>query len=303
MAQPLPPNQPLLDVLNTYGVTEKELKLILADGADEAERLIPKYIEKHTTGGKVKAGQISLVLKEIRLMQAALWGEMGPEFTKGVQNAVLAAAAGEDMLTKYLKKKGYSAPALLSAERNKAKAGLQAVLAKARNNIPLSTQVYRTQALATGLVTRKVNTGLLLGKAAKEIAKDVAKLIKPGVAGGVSYAAFRLARTEINNAYKTAQETRHEGEPWNKGMRWNLSKSHPGRDECDEYAEADDYGLGDGVYPFGKRPLSHPNCLCYMTVETVEEDEFIDRFMAGEYNRHIDAKAYEWADKKDLPCQ
>jgi hypothetical protein len=303
VAQPLPQNQPLIDVLNTYGVTEKELKLILADGADEAERLIPKYIEKHTTSGKIRAGQLSLVLKEVRLMQAALWGNLGPEFTQGVQSAVLAAAAGEDMLTKFLKQRNYSIPALLSAERNKAKAGLSAVLAKARNNIPLSTQVYRTQAMATGMVTRKVNTGLLLGKTAKDIARDVAKLIKPNVAGGVSYAAFRLARTEINNAYKTAQEARHQDEPWNKGMRWNLSKSHPDRDECDDYAEADDYDLGAGVYPFGKRPLSHPNCLCYLTVETIEEDEFIDAFLRGDYNRTVDAKAYEWADKKDLPCQ
>jgi hypothetical protein len=152
--------------------------------------------------------------------------------------------------------------------------------------------VYKTQALSTGLVHRKVQQGMILGKGAKEIAKDVSSLIKPDVAGGVSYAANRLARTELNNAFKTAQEQRYIDEPWTLGMRWNLSGSHPTPDECNDYAVADEHGLGKGIWPVGHRPRSHPNCLCYLTVEQMDDDEWIDRFVDGEFNDYLDEKVY-----------
>lgn len=288
MAQPLPsppPNWPLQALLKNIGVTEKELRSVLRDGAAEAERLIPKLIEQQTTGGKLKAAQSAIVLREIRALMAALWGDVGPVVRKGVVRTVMTAAEGEDILFKFL---GTKATQLMKAAlREQAKAGVEAVLAKSYNGIPLSTQVYRTQALSTGLVHKRVSNGLILGHSAKRIAKDVRDLISPDVAGGVSYAAMRLARTEINNAYKTSQEWRYKDEPWSRGMRWNLSRSHPVPDVCNHYAE-EDTGLGPGVYAFGERPLSHPNCLCYLTPEQATEDEFIEGFLAGEYDDYLD---------------
>jgi hypothetical protein len=294
MAQPAyDPRQPLLDVLAASNLTIAEMNQMLKDGADEVDRLLPKLIEKHTTTGAVRAAQLVLVKRELKAMQSALWGDLGRAMRSGVGTAVdKAATVAEGVLWSYLAKHNVPMPQLREAQLATARAGIDAVLAKGANGIPLARSVYKTQALAQGLVDRKVSQGLLLGHDAKDIAKSVAGLIRPNVTGGVSYAAHRLARTEINNAYKTAQETRHADEPWVQGMRWNLSKSHPRRDICDDYAEADDDGLGEGVYRIGNRPSSHPNDMCYLTAESVDEDEFEEAFLRGEYNTYIDKTIY-----------
>jgi hypothetical protein len=303
MAQPLPRNQPLLDVLAVNGVTRKELDQMLTDGAAEAEMLIPKLIEKHTTGGKVKAAQLQLVLRELKVAQSALWGDLGAATRTGVEAAYLKGAEGaEDVLLKTFAKHGVDRAPFLAAWREQAKQGINAVLAKAKNGIPLSRAVYKTQALAQGLVDRKVSQGLLLGMNAKAIAKSVKQFISPNTAGGVSYAAHRLARTEINHAYQTAQADRYADEPWVEGMQWNLSGSHPAVDICNVLATRDAYGLGGGVYPVGKRPDSHPNCLCYQTVVQASEDQFIESFLRGDYNSYLDEKVYTHAPASELLC-
>lgn len=305
MAQPLPkPNQPLLDVLSVSGVTLAELDQMLRDGAQEAERLIPKLLEKHTTGGKVKAAQLRLVLRELRVAQSALWGDLGAVTRSGVVQAALKGADGAlGVLASVFAKTGTPVPrALLAAWSQQAKAGIDAILAKSKNGIPLSRAVYKAQVLASGQVDRKVAQGLLLGHNAKTIAKSVKDMILPNVAGGVSYAAHRLARTEINHAYQTAQAERHKDEPWTRGMRWNLSKSHPAPDVCNVNAAQDLHGLGAGVYPAGMRPDSHPNCLCYQTPVQVSEEEFIDNFLNGDYNSYLDETAYTHAPASELLC-
>lgn len=304
MAQPLPkPNQPLLDVLAQSQLTIAEMNAILKDGADEAERLIPKLIEQHSTGGTVKASQLALVLREVKVMQSALWGDLGRATQSGVEQGYLTAAEhAEGVLVRLFAKQGVSLAPFRSWWREQARQGIAAVLAKAQNGIPLSRAVYQTQALATGLVDRTVKRGLLLGHNAKTIAKSVTGLINPNVVGGVSYAAHRLARTEINNAYKTSQENRYAQDPWIIGMQWNLSKTHPKPDICNELATADDHDLGSGIYPVGQRPRSHPNCLCYLTPESIDEDTFIDKFLAGDYNAYLDEQLYTYADRSTLPC-
>jgi hypothetical protein len=293
VAQPEPVNQPLLDVLAQNKLTIAEMNQMLTDASQEAERLIPKLLEQHTIGGKVKAAQLALVQRELKVAQSALWGDLGRSLRSGVSQAVLTAAEGaQGVLGAVL---GQGAGWWKASLREQARAGIDAVLAKAANGIPLARSVYKSQQLASGMVDRKVSQGLLLGHNAKTIAKSVKDLIRPDVAGGVAYAAHRLARTEINNAYKTSQEQAYADMPWVTGMRWNLSKSHPKRDECNDFAE-------HGVYPIGGRPQSHPNCLCYLTPEQSSEDDFVEAFLAGDYNSYLDEKAYLWAPDEELAC-
>jgi hypothetical protein len=296
------PNQPLLDVLAVSNLTITELDQMLRDGADEIERLLPKLLEKHTSGSKVKAAQLRLVLKELRVAQSALWGDLGASLRTGVGKAALAGAdVAQGVLADVFRKHGVTMPALEAAYAQQAKAGIDAILAKSKNGIPLSRAVYKAQALATGLVDRKVSQGLLLGNNAKTIAKSVKDLILPTTAGGVSYAAHRLARTEINHAYQTSQAARYEQEPWTQAMRWNLSKSHPHRDVCNVNAEAPG-PQGPGTYAFGHKPDSHPNCMCYQTSVQVSEDDFVEAFLAGEYNTYLDETAYTHAPASELLC-
>lgn len=102
-------------------------------------------------------------------------------------------------------------------------------------------------------------------------------MIDPGTPGGVSYAAKRLARTELNNAFHTTQRESAEVNPWVLGVKWNLSRSHPVEDICDVLARGHSRGKPRGVYLPGELPnKAHPQCLCYTTNEMMEEDDFIN---------------------------
>lgn len=297
MAQP----EPLQRFFGAYKPTEAEMRQMLTDAADEAERTIPKLLEQNPNS--LKAAQLQLILREVHAQQRALWGDLGVTIRDGMERSAYAATAGESVIDRYLRRAGLDMPDLRASFRAQAKRGFENVLAKGFNNIPLSKQVYKTQALAMGWIDRKIRTGLILQTSAKELAKQVRDFIDPNVKGGVSFAAFRLARTELNNAFHTTAIARAD-EPWATGMGWHLSGSHPphppGRPEvCETYARTDN-GLGVGVFPRGKVPSKpHPQCLCYVTQEVVDEDTFIDKLLAGDYDEHLGHKAEVDPPKKD----
>lgn len=103
--------------------------------------------------------------------------------------------------------------------------------------------------------------------------------IQPAVTsrGSIKYNALRLARTEPNQAYQRAHDLAAQNSAIVKGLKWNLSNSHPKKDICDQYATQDLYGLGPGVYPPGKLPIDHPNGLCFLTDILYEGAELIAR--------------------------
>jgi hypothetical protein len=97
-----------------------------------------------------------------------------------------------------------------------------------------------------------------------------AKLYKPGQ--GVyrsSYKnALRVARNEINIAYRYADHERVQTLDFVKGIKVNLSNAHPKYDICDEL---------QGEYPKGFKFLGwHPNCLCFTTTVLMNQKEFIN---------------------------
>jgi hypothetical protein len=120
---------------------------------------------------------------------------------------------------------------------------------------------------------------MLEGKSAREIAEDLEKfLIIKGKGPAERSILFptpterkimsrtmTLARTEINNAFTESQIECAKREPWNDGIKWNLSASHRVPDICDVYASQDLYEMGAGVYPPDKVPVRHPNCWCFLT--------------------------------------
>mgnify|MGYP000904179854 CR=1 FL=1 len=136
------------------------------------------------------------------------------------------------------------------------------------------------------MIEQCVNEGL----SAVEFSRAVEQyLLKPGPAwttkitpsvtgrGSIKYNALRLARTETNNAYRLTHALGAKNSTIVKGIKWNLSHSHPEPDICDEWATQDLYGLGPGVYPPDKLPPGHPNCLCYLTDELYTGQELIAR--------------------------
>jgi hypothetical protein len=128
------------------------------------------------------------------------------------------------------------------------------------------------------VLTRTVSSGLLEGKSARQISKDLRPYLKyqEGMTQKqVVSRSFTLARTEINNAFTECQIQCAKREPWNQGIKWNLSASHPKFDICDIYASQDLYGLGSGIYPPSQVPVRHPRCLCFLTDVLASIDEIV----------------------------
>ncbi|AWY04470.1 capsid maturation protease [Microbacterium phage Krampus] len=142
---------------------------------------------------------------------------------------------------------------------------------------PLSKQVYKTKQMASGWIDGIIDKALVSGWSARQLADAVLPSISPKVPGGVSYAANRLARTEINNAYHAASYDRYLRSAIVQEVEWLLSSSHPEDDICNDYAAQS---------PFKKNAVPakpHPNCYCYIVPRLPTEDEFIEKLFAGEY--------------------
>ena len=89
--------------------------------------------------------------------------------------------------------------------------------------------------------------------------------------------AQRLARTEINIAYRSADFERWQQLDFVIGIEIKLSNNHPITDICD---------LLKGIYPKGFKFTGwHPNCRCYMVPVLASQediDKMLDKIMDGE---------------------
>jgi len=126
---------------------------------------------------------------------------------------------------------------------------------------------------------------LQLSKAAKEYHPGA------GVYRSSYKNAMRVARTEINAAYHTADQLRWDKMDFVVGVRISLSGAHPAYDICDEL---------QGDYPKNFKFTGwHPNCLCQMTAILKTEAE-MDRddalIMAGKR-----ASSYSRNRVKEMP--
>lgn len=287
---------PLRAYIGVQQPIDREMARILLDASKEAEKIVASTIGSGVGAG-VTAAQMKVASSELRKMSAEMWGgAITPTMKKGMEAAAVAAVQGETFIQDVLAKSfGSKLPALEAAVAFNAQNSVDNLLAKAENGISLSDKVYKAKALSDGWVDREIKRGLALQMSAKQISDRVRRFISPSTAGGVSYAANRLARTEINNAFHRAQINRAENDPWTTGMKWHLSGSHPKPDECNEYAEqVHEKGMEAGVFlPENVPGKPHPNCLCYLTSVSVSEEEFMQSFLKGKYSRHIDSTIYK----------
>jgi len=112
----------------------------------------------------------------------------------------------------------------------------------------------------------------------------------PGRGGMGSFAARRLARTEVTRAHGAATMWAAERTPFATGVRWVLSGRHPRTDPCDVHASRDS-GLGPGVYPTKDVPRypEHPMCTCHLSTVTTDDVDAVveglrERYGLGDAN-------------------
>lgn len=267
---------------------DAELNSILTDAAREADRMLRNLLPDTGIGAQVRRAQLQVAANAIREFQANLFnGPITEAMRRAIERTSFTAFDGIMTLNRLLLEADMPISLSESFEWS-ARRAAEHLRSRLINNIDLSPRVYRTRALSQRWVQREINRGLALGRSADEIARSVRALISPSVRGGVDYAARRLGRTEINNAFHTTTIRMASNQPWTEGFKWMLSDSHTRPDPCDTYAKEDHDDLGDGVFAKGNVPgKPHPQCLCYLVVVTVGEDEFLNNLVGGRYDRFL----------------
>lgn len=261
-----------------------ELNSILRDAATHAARMTHQLAGEPGIGAQVRAAQYAQSRAALIDINNSIWDKVEGKTIKGMDQASKIAS---DMLNRVNRMLGSAieTPGIRADFIANSYQRIEHLRSRMILNIDLAPSVYRNKQLTMGWVDRVVNRGILTSKSAAEIAKDVRDLIRPDVHGGVSYAAKRLGRTELNNAFHETTKRAAVGQPWVEGMQWQLSGSHPRPDICNEYAEANPANLGAGIYPTREVPSKpHPQCLCYITAVTVPQDKFLDDLFAGKYD-------------------
>lgn len=269
---------------------DKEIITALQHAAIDAGEAADKW-NRMNIGDRTKRYQFNLVKKEISLVIKDLYQGLVPIINKGQQDAAEAAAkAALAQDAKVLRalfpdnndRKHWQASFITSA-RN----GVHAMVTRiTKSKIPLSKRVYRSGAMASGSLERQINSALARGASVKELADTVRKSIRPDTPGGVSYAAMRLGRSEINNAFHAISISNAEESPWVNGMEWHLSKVHkknPG-DLCEKYAKKKKYPTKDVP------PKPHPQCMCYVTPISMEWSSFKSKLKSGGFDDYFEKK-------------
>lgn len=239
-------------------------------------------------GATVRASQLRVTLAAIHEELGSLWGD---DVTRVIMRGSRAAAEAAESAVETLSRVVYAslperdAERLTRSLRATGRAGIEAAYARVPR--PLSALVYKNQALTRGVIDGLIRSGLIRGLSAKELAREVYRYVSPTAPGGASYAAMRLARTEINNAFHE-QQIKVAESPGVRGVKWNLSGSHPRPDVCNQYAERDHANLGRGVYRVGDVPgKPHPHCFCYLTYVTLTPKQFADAVGRGDFDDEL----------------
>jgi hypothetical protein len=264
------------------------LNRILEKTARDIRTQVAKLTVKQGIGAKVRVAQLRLVLAQIKREQHRLWiNGVRPTIIQGQAAARKAAEDAAETIDRVLYASLPDGPA--EAVSRSLKATAEAGLRADAGRVPreLSTRVYRDRDLSTRRVEETIRSGIIRGLSARELASEVYRFVSPTTPGGPSYAALRLARTEINNAFHE-QQIKGAARPWVDAVRWNLSGSHKKPDDCNKFASDDGHKLGPGRYPPEDVPgKPHPQCLCFLTYDTVSPDDFLNSYFEGSYDAFL----------------
>jgi hypothetical protein len=192
----------------------------------------------------------------------------------------------------------------------------------AADKLQLSDRIWRIDRGAREQVARAIESAVIQGHSADQAVREflgrgqavpaeLAAKVGAAAPGGLARAtgaallrdednayfkAERVFRTELNRAHGLAYEAGAAQTPGAIGLQFLLSPAHPRPDQCDLHASANLYGLGRGIYPFGRSPWpAHPNTLSYQVI--VFEDEVTDADREGRES------ALDWLGAQDAATQ
>lgn len=275
--------------------TDQQIVSMLSDAVDALRKDMFRIISKQTMtmSDKLRYQQMAMVRKALLEEQSKLLRKLGRVVeSRRLEAAARAIQLGNQLDAYVLDRLGRSALAREISANLQFGLGRTTEVALARMDLSyteLSQRIYKTDVWLGSRIDKRISSLLAQGKTAKEFAAEAVDWFNPNTPGGVRYAAMRLARSEINNAFHAVAVQQVQEKPWIHAMQWHLSSSHPKADICDDYAHEDKFDEGAGVFPKADVPRKpHPHCYCYVVPVQIDEDEFLDRLVNGDYDKWID---------------
>lgn len=288
------------EVLKLLRGTQAVLDKLYAKQARELASVMARYKIRNTADiwkdNPQLEREVDAILKTMKSDYARI---LRTQMQKGVN---LSDGHLDNLVLLYAEKHDLSEDVYLS-QLVREKRAMNAWIALRVKNFVLSPRVWKLDKQTKEALAEFIKSGLANGTNASTLATDLkkylrepnrrfrrirdpktgklilsapAKAYRPG--RGVyrsSYKnALRVARNEINMAYRQNDYLRIQKLDFVKGIRVNLSPAHPEYDICDEL---------QGDYAKGFRFLGwHPNCLCYTTTILATRDEFVASRRTGE---------------------
>lgn len=153
------------------------------------------------------------------------------------------------------------------------------------DGLVLSQRLHNLDLAARRAVADEVTRAVATGASAARLAAAIAPHLTAAGTDNVHYKALRIARTEINVAYRegtVASATNPDGslKSYLSAIGFRLSAAHPRICICDLYAGQDADGLGPGNYlPENVPTAPHPHCLCYLVtiLDALPAQQFVAR--------------------------
>jgi hypothetical protein len=234
----------------TTKLTRGALATILREASIQAAETISGNLQ-----GVVAPRSLERAMVGIGSLSNELWSQINTQIQQGVKDAALLAVDQQFLREIQLGMPDDVLQTLLPGLHFNALQAANDILSRRTNGFTLSQRIYRNSQAGVMAVGTIVDRGLALQLSAREIAAQVRGYYHPSVPGGASYAAMRLARTEINNAHHDTTIRVSKERPWVKGYKWNLSGSHPRPDICNTYADKEVFSTAN----VPNKP--HPQCL------------------------------------------
>lgn len=268
----------------TEGITHRQLAMVLKDAAAEASAMIEFNVHKlGSISGKVTTAQLQQAVAGLGSVSTELWTGVGKITRAGMYEAGALAADQALDLDLFLGMPSNGVIQYAQLTHFEAAQSVEDLISRRTHGYKLSERIYANGKLSVKQVAAKVERGLALQRSAREIAFSVRGHFSPVVPGGSSYAAMRLARTEINNAHHHTTLRLSKDKPWVSGWKWNLSHSHPRPDPCDALAAIEHSKDNPPDKP-------HPMCLCYVTHLQEDPEVFMNKLVDGDYDDYLTGK-------------
>lgn len=184
---------------------------------------------------------------------------------------------------------------------------LKAFQNRVDNGMNLSQRLWNQSQELKKELEHTISTAIERGQSAVVLSKRISKyltdypLLKSDYAEkygkavsfhNCQYASIRLARTEINMAYRKAEQLRWQQFDFVLGYKVKLSKRHPAPDICDDLL---------GIYPKDFVFVGwHPNCMCYVVPIVMSDEEYYNNRQSSNNYMPLPSGLGSWIDKNCL---